>query len=91
MEGRIRRITALFLVDDYLPLSTKNHAKMMHELAIKFHSFNHKVVILTPGHFSKKILCDSIDGVIVWRFGHSPSVERAGFLGHCLRFACCLH
>ena len=70
MEGRITRITALFLVDDYLPLSTKNHAKMMHELALKFQSFNHKVIILTPGTIcqNKFLVADSIDGVIVWRF-----------------------
>ena len=43
---------------------------MMHELALKFSSLKHKVVVLTPGHFNQKgfLLIEMIEGVEVWRF-----------------------
>ena len=60
----------MFLTDDYLPFSTRAHGKMLHELALKFSSKKHKVVVLTPGHFSQKgfLLIEMVEGVEVWRF-----------------------
>ena len=62
------RIT--LLPDDYLPESTRSHAKMLHDLAVEFVSRGHKVVIITPGVWQqpKPVVIDHIDGVEVWRF-----------------------
>ena len=53
-----------------MPFSTRAHAKMMHELALKFSSLRHKVVVLTPGHLSQKtfLLIEMFEGIEVWRF-----------------------
>ena len=39
----------LIISDDYLPSSTRVHAKMLHELALEFKAKGHDVVVLTPG------------------------------------------
>ena len=60
----------LILSDDYLPASTRNHAKMLHELALKFVEEGHDVVVLTPGCEQQRRLLtfDEIEGVVIWRF-----------------------
>ena len=67
------------LSDDYLPDSTLVHAKMLHELAVKFKSKGHDVVVITPGLSNKgaKLLVETIDGVTVWRF-RSAKTHGAG-------------
>ena len=65
----------VLLSDDYLPNSTRVHAKMLHELAIEFTSRGHKVVIITPGCWqqSNKAIIDDVDGIEVWRFKTKPT------------------
>jgi glycosyltransferase involved in cell wall biosynthesis len=43
---------------------------MMHELALKFSSLRHKVVVLTPGYLSQKsfLMIEMVEGIEVWRF-----------------------
>ncbi|WBA79643.1 glycosyltransferase family 4 protein [Endozoicomonas sp. GU-1] len=72
------------LPDDYLPESTRSHAKMLHDLAVEFVNRGHKVVVITPGvwHQPKPVMMDHIDGVEVWRFRSKPTrglgnVQRA--------------
>ena len=64
----------VLLADDYLPNSTRVHAKMLHELAIEFADRGHKVTVITPGCWqqSNKIIIDNIDGIEVWRFKSRP-------------------
>jgi len=53
-----------------LPSGTRAHAKMMHELALKFSSLKHKVVVLTPGTICQKafLVTQIYEGIEVWRF-----------------------
>lgn len=53
-----------------MPSSTRSHAKMMHELALKFSSLKHKAVVLTPGSIWQKsfLVTEIYEGVEVWRF-----------------------
>ena len=63
-----------FIIDDYLPKSTRVGAKMFHELATEFVKNGHQVTVITPNvdHSMKTLEVDSIDGVNIWRF---PSGE----------------
>lgn len=65
----------VILSDDYLPDSTRIHAKMLHELAIELTSRSHKVVVVTPGSWtqSSKLVVETIDDVEVWRFRSKPT------------------
>lgn len=65
----------VLLSDDYLPNSTRVHAKMLHELALEFTSRGHKVVVITPGCWQQdnKVTIDNIDGIEVWRFKAKPT------------------
>lgn len=60
----------IFLVDDYLPRSTRSHAKMMHELAKYFVQNGHNVTVLTPGDPRQSNILDleQLEGVSIWRF-----------------------
>lgn len=58
-----------FVIDDYLPMSTKVGAKMFHELAVEFVANGHEVIVITPCDNQKKKLNKFIlDGVNVWTF-----------------------
>lgn len=59
-----------FLPDDYLPDSTRVHAKMFNELAVEFQRCGHKAVVITPGTPTQKdrLVIDEVNGVEVWRF-----------------------
>ena len=50
----------VLLSDDYLPDSTRVHAKMLHELAVEFASRGNKVIIITPGCWQQddKVIID---------------------------------
>jgi glycosyltransferase involved in cell wall biosynthesis len=65
----------LVLSDAYLPESTLNHAKMLHELAVEFQSQGHEVVVLTPGCASQAqpLLEEKMDDVALWRFRCRPT------------------
>jgi O26-antigen biosynthesis N-acetyl-L-fucosamine transferase len=56
--------------DESLPLGTRVHAKMIHELAREFQKNNHTPVIITPGrpNQSTALVIDFVDGVEYWRF-----------------------
>lgn len=58
------------LPDDYLPDSTRVHAKMFHELALELIKRGHEPIVITPGTPEQKtaLLIDTIDGVEIWRF-----------------------
>lgn len=64
----------ILLADDYLPNSTRVHAKMLHELAIELAGRGHKVIVITPGCWqqSNKAIIDNIDGIEIWRFKSRP-------------------
>ena len=40
----------VLLTDEYLPRSTRVHAKMMHELAVGFKKKGHDPIIITPAN-----------------------------------------
>lgn len=65
----------VILSDDYLPNSTRVHAKMLHELALEFTARGHKVIVVTPGCWQQdnKVVIDNIDGIEVWRFKSKPT------------------
>lgn len=65
----------MLLSDDYLPNSTRVHAKMLHELALEFIARGHKVVVITPGSWqqTEKLIHDCIEGAEVWRFKSRPT------------------
>jgi glycosyltransferase involved in cell wall biosynthesis len=57
------------IVDDYMPISIKVAAKMMHELACEFKNQGHKVSVITPNiNTSKKLIIDNLDGIDIYRF-----------------------
>lgn len=58
------------LTDDYLPNSTRIHAKMMAELANEFRARGHYPFVITPGRKGQKskLFVERIDGIDVWRF-----------------------
>ncbi len=66
--------------DEYLPGSTRVHAKMLHELALELLIRGHEPIIITPGDASQseRLLVDQIDGVEVWRFksGQTRGVSK---------------
>ncbi len=68
------------ITDDYLPLSTLVHAKMLHELALQLTIDGHEPVIITPGlpDQSKRLVIDSVDAITVWRFrnGRTRGVSK---------------
>lgn len=65
----------IILSDDYLPDSTRVHAKMLHELALEFSNRGHKVVVLTPGKYKQNKLreIDFVNNIEVWRFKSKPT------------------
>lgn len=67
----------LLLTDDYLPESTKNHARMLHDLALSLSSRNHSVFVLSPDFYrnNKPGGQPSIDGISIWRF---PTYDYRG-------------
>jgi len=73
----------LFLVDDFLPHSTKVAAKMMHELALEFNAKGHEVTVLTPyTNLETKIKETTVEGVKVLffksgEFKNTSKVKRA--------------
>lgn len=59
-----------FIIDDYLPDSTRVGSKMLHELALEFVFNGHQITVITPNTEieSQMLVKDNIDGVNVWRF-----------------------
>ncbi|QRG82642.1 glycosyltransferase family 4 protein [Vibrio diabolicus] len=58
-----------FIIDDYLPHSTRVGAKMFHEMAREFVRLGHDVTVITPEvNQTKQLEFDEIDGVKIWRF-----------------------
>lgn len=58
-----------FIIDDYLPYSTRVGAKMFHELACEFVGLGHSVTVITPDSSQSKLLVKEVlDNVSVWRF-----------------------
>jgi glycosyltransferase involved in cell wall biosynthesis len=64
----------VIISDDYLPNSTRVHAKMLHELALELKSRGHAVTVLTPGTASQssRLVKESLDSISVWRFRSGP-------------------
>ena len=60
----------VFLLEEYLPESTKSHAKMIHALAKKFAREGHSTVALVPSNGSQQTLLEMsiMDDVEVWRY-----------------------
>lgn len=65
----------VLLVDDFLPESTKIHAKMFYDLALEFIGRGHQVVVIVPGSWNQKqnLIVDCLDGIEVWRFKSKPT------------------
>ena len=74
------------LTDDYLPYSQKNHARMLHELAVEFTRLGHEVTVVSPCDIpcSHGLTISKLDGVNIWKFktfidrGHGK-IRRAIF------------
>ena len=64
-----------FLLDEYLPESTRIHAKMCHDLALEFLRRGHEVVVISPGdrQQSNHLEIEHIDDVEIWRFKSPPT------------------
>ena len=64
----------VLLPDEYLPLGTRVHARMFHELAVYLKSIGHHPIVITPGTPSQnsRLIIDQVDDIEVWRF-------RAGY------------
>lgn len=58
------------LSDEYLPLGTRAHSRMLHELAIILKKRGHRVVVITPGNLNQQnyLVTDLIDDIEIWRF-----------------------
>jgi glycosyltransferase involved in cell wall biosynthesis len=63
------------VIDDYLPHSTRNAAKMMHDLSIEFIRRGHVVTVITPQCLSKDKEILNIDGVQI-RLFPSPQIKN---------------
>ncbi len=63
-----------FIIDDYLPYSTRVGSKMLHELALEFIACGHKVTVITPSinDHPSKLDVSQLDGVNIWRFANGP-------------------
>jgi len=62
-----------FIIDDYLPHSTRVGAKMFHELAQEFIQRGHSVTVITPDVNLRQVLQEDLfEGVTVWRFKTGP-------------------
>lgn len=73
MPTEFKNKNIVFLVDDYIPDSTKVAAKMMHEMAIELTLRGINVIVVTPSMTLKShYLHEFIDGVEVVRFKLGP-------------------
>ena len=63
-----------FIIDDYLPVSTRVGSKMLHELALDFIAMGHEITVITPSVNlqPKKLDVIQLDGVNIWRFANGP-------------------
>lgn len=63
-----------FVIDDYLPDSTRVGSKMLHELALEFLDKGYQVTVITPNTQvnSPALVEENIDGVNIWRFRNGP-------------------
>lgn len=62
-----------FIIDDYMPDSTRVGAKMFHELALEFLKNGHEVVVIRPdSNQSEKLVKKLYEGVFVWSFRSPP-------------------
>lgn len=62
-----------FIIDDYLPSSTRVGAKMFHELAIELRERGHEITVITPDFQQNfKLKVSTLDGINVWRFKSGP-------------------
>lgn len=63
-----------FIIDDYLPNSTRVGSKMFHELALEFISLGHEITVITPNVDieAAKLDISKLDGVNIWRFPNGP-------------------
>ncbi|KFA99289.1 glycosyltransferase family 4 protein [Vibrio sp. ER1A] len=62
-----------FIIDDYMPHSTRVAAKMFHDLAKQFVLMGHQITVITPGVGQKSQLETlNFEGVTVWRFSSGP-------------------
>ena len=63
-----------FIIDDYLPVSTRVGSKMLHELALEFIEQGHEITVITPSvnPQPKKLNVSKLDGVNIWRFSNGP-------------------
>lgn len=62
-----------FIIDDYLPRSTRVGAKMFHELAQEFINRGHSVTVITPDRAMPQVMQEDVfEGVTVWRFKTGP-------------------
>ncbi|MDB9868747.1 glycosyltransferase family 4 protein [Pseudomonadales bacterium] len=65
-----------FIIDDYLPDSTRVGSKMLHELALEFLNRGHQITVITPRTKTQigdpALVEESIDGVKIWRFRNGP-------------------
>jgi O26-antigen biosynthesis N-acetyl-L-fucosamine transferase len=77
------------MVDAAMPLDTRNHGRMMHQLAEEFALRGHEVAIITPSTEKQKLplKVDVIGAVEIWRFrsGNIRAVSTERLFGLILR------
>ena len=63
-----------FIIDDYLPDSTRVGSKMLHELALEFSALGHQITVITPNvnRAANKLAISQLDGINIWRFANGP-------------------
>lgn len=64
----------VLVCDDYLPLSTRVSAKMMHELALALKRRGHDPIVICPNdqNSQKSLTLLNIDGIKVYKFKNGP-------------------
>ena len=77
-----------FIIDDYMPDSTRIGAKMFHELALEFVKNGHEAIVIRPGcNQSEKIVKTFYEGVSVWSF-KSPPLKDISKISRALNESC---
>ena len=71
----------VLLVDEYVPESRRNHAKMMHHLALELRTRGYEVIVIAPSNcsMSSPALFETIEGIKVLRIRSSSLRGRGNF------------
>lgn len=67
---KISKMRIAIMVDAAMPFDTRNHGRMMHQLAIEFQRRGHKAIIITPStsQQTSALKVDFENNIEIWRF-----------------------